>query len=318
MIDIYIDRISPITKLLDEVFYKSSIEDMKKFYFTYTKDEKEWLLFSDYYLDNEKPNNTITFTAMPNIINILDIKNIIKSIAPKDVKHTRNVNQDFIKLINSLPILNVVFIFEPRKYYLWDSKDELIFSLYEYINIIYAYIEYWLKNEPETKDKLDCLSKSIKCFEKLLFEEKKLKLLARMYLISLLGGYYSSFIHRETKLSSLVWFSDRDSTNEICNNLIRHLFQINLIDIIKKNIQFAFTRSNSESDEWYSELVRIPDYLTGTISSFDFYNKSGYDKETHHKMLKHHFSYNIVNTFLYRFKIDDEGLRIQRMLIIEN
>ena len=318
MIDIYIDRISPITQLLDEVFYKSSIEDMRKIYFSHTKNENDWLLFSDYYLEHEKPNDTITFTAIPHILNILEIKKIIKSIAPKDIKHTRNVNHNFIELINSLPILNVVFLFEPRKYYIWDSKNELISSLNDYIEIINEYIKYWNKSEPEKRDNLKRLSKSINCFTRLLVEEKKLKLLARLYLISLLGGYFGSFICRETNLSSLTWFSDRDSTNEICHNLIRHLFQINLIDITKKNIQFAFTRSNSDSDEWYSELVRIPDYLTGTISNFDFSNKSGYSKATFYKMLKHHFSYNIVNTFLFRFKIDDEGLRIQRMLVIEN
>lgn len=86
--------------------------------------------------------------------------------------------------------------------------------------------------------------------------------------------------------------SDRDSTNEICNNLIRDLFQINLIDITKKNIDFSFTSSNSNSDEWYEDLVRIPDYLSGTIASFDF-NRMTSTQDKFVKMLQLHFAFNI-------------------------
>jgi hypothetical protein len=135
-----------------------------------------------------------------------------------------------------------------------------------------------------------------------------------MFLISLLGGYVGSLLCRETNLSSLVWFADRDSTNEICHNLIRDLFQITLIDVTKKNIQFSFTTANSNSDEWYSEMTRIPDYLTGAVSSFDFNQNSVIDEKSA-QMLGFHFRFNIRNTFLYKFKIGDEGMRIQRMLI---
>ncbi len=135
-----------------------------------------------------------------------------------------------------------------------------------------------------------------------------------MFLISLLGEFIGGLIFRETDLSSLTWLSDRDSTNEICNNLIRDLFQITLIDITKKNIQFSFTRSNSDSQEWYEGMTRIPDYLTGTISSYDF-NRNAYEGIKFGKMLGAHFRNNFENTFLYRFIVDDEHIRLQRMVI---
>ncbi len=128
-----IDRISPLTTLLDDVFYRSSIKDMRNFFFNQIKTVKSWLLFSDYYIENEKPNNVITFTAMPHFADLMDIQDAIKLVAPKDVKHTRNINENFINLINLIPLINVVFIFEKKKYFIWDTHEELCQSLFEYI-----------------------------------------------------------------------------------------------------------------------------------------------------------------------------------------
>jgi hypothetical protein len=135
-----------------------------------------------------------------------------------------------------------------------------------------------------------------------------------MFLVALLGGYVASIICRETDLSTLAWLSDRDSTNEIGNNFIRDLFQITLLDVIKKNIIFGFTTSNSGSEEWYKEITRIPDYLTGAAAGFDFNGRQPVDHKTT-QMLGLHFSNNRKNTFLFRFNTDGERMRLQRMLI---
>ena len=309
-----VPRTSPITDLLDDVFYKSSIEDMRKFTFNQTRSVKSWLLFSDYYFEDERPNKVITFTAMPYFSDFLELQSLIKSVAPRDVKKTRTINEDFIEIINSLPIMNVVFSFEQKKYFLWDSNDEFKQEIFDYLERLKAYVSYWNRTEPERKKKLAHISKNINCLESLLRRGKKQKLIPPMYLVALLGGYVGSLLCRETSLSSLVWMSDRDSTNEICHNLIRDLFQITLIDIAKKNIQFSFTTSNSSSDEWYEEMTRIPDYLTGAISSFDF-EKNLIPKDKFSKMFELHFAYNIKNSFLYRFIADDERIRLQRWLI---
>lgn len=284
------DRISPISVLLDEVFYKSSIEDMRKFYFSATKGEQNWFLMSDYYFGDDKPNKVITFTAMPYCPYILDLKNVIKAVVPRDIKHTRSINTDFVELINLLPLINIVFIFDNKKHFIWR------------------------RTEPERTLRLNKITKNLHVLDGLLEKGKKLRIVSAMFLVSQLGGYVGSLICRETSLSSLIWFSDRDSTNEIGKNLVRNLFQISLIDITKKNIRFGFTSSNSGSDEWYEEMTRIPDYITGTISGFNFDENRAVDQKTA-QMLGLHFRGNTRNTFLYKFKVDDERIRLQRMLI---
>lgn len=311
-----IPRVSPITYLLDEVFYKSSIGHIRKNCLKNTKHVENWLLFSDYYFDNKKPNKVITFTAMPLFSDLVKLKALIKEKAPKDVKHTRDLNDDFIEIINSLPLLNIVFVFEQRKYLIWDSETDLEESILEYIEILKAYAKRWHNTEPERRTRICTVDKNLRCLERLVHEHKKMKLIASMYLISVLGGFVGSLLSRETSLQSLVWMSDRDSTNEICDNLIRDLFQITLIDITKKNIDFSFTSSNSNSDEWYEDLVRIPDYLCGAMASFDFKSMtSTQDKFT--KMLQIHFAFNIENTFLYQFKSEGKYVKLKRCILFQ-
>lgn len=308
------DRISPLSILLDEVFYKSSIQDMRRFYFSATKGEHNWFLLSDYYFGDDKPNKVITFTAMPSCPYILDLKSAIKAVAPKDIKHTRNVNRDFVALMDLLPLINIVFIFDNKKHFIWDTVEEAKETIREHIEVLRAYVDYWGTTEPERAPRLNRITKNLNVLESLLKGGKKLRILSAMFLISQLGGYVDSVISRETDLLSLIWFSDRDSTNEIGRNLIRDLFQISLIDVTKKNISFSFTSANSGSDEWYEEITRIPDYITGAVSGFNFDENRAIDQKTA-QLLGLHFRGNINNTFLYRFKIDDERIRLQRTVI---
>lgn len=308
------DCISPLSILLDGVFYKSTIKDMRNFYFSATKNEHMWFLFSDYYFGDEKPNKVITFTAMPSCPYILELQSAIKGVAPKDIKNTRSINTDFVTLINLLPLINIVFVFENKKHFIWDTISEAKAEILDHVKVLHAYIDYWQTTEPVTIPRLNKITKNLRSLESLLKRGKKLRIISAMFLISQLGGYVGSVICRETDLSSLIWFSDRDSTNEIGNNLIRDLFQISLIDITKKNISFSFTTANSNSDEWYEEITRIPDYITGAVSGFNFDENRAINKKTA-QMLGLHFRNNIKNTFVYKFKLDNERIRLQRMLI---
>ncbi len=308
-----IDRIFPISLLLDDVFYKSTIQDMRKFYFSATKKEDMWFLLSDYYFGEEKNNKVIAFTAMPSCPYILELQNAIKSVAPKDIKHTRNISRDFVSLIDLLSLINIVFIFENNKHFIWDNVAEAKNAIIEDIEVLRCYVQYWRDTEPATSPRLNKITKNLNVLEDLLKRGKKLRIISAMFMISMLGGYVGSLIWRETRLSFLIWFSDRDSTNEIGNNLIRDLFQISLIDITKANINFSFTTANSNSDEWYEDIIRIPDYLAGAISGFNFENYRANNKSA--QMMGLHFRKNVKNSFLYRFKTDDERIRLQRIII---
>src|ERR1035437_56099 len=302
-----IDRISPITVMLDEVFYKSSIHDMRSAYFGHLTHVKSWLLLSDYSLEGKKTNNVITFTALPMTADLQELQVLIKRLQPMDIKHSQTIAPGFIDLLHQLPLLTVSFVFDPSKYLAWNKSSEFQEYMVEYCEMLTAYIAFWRQGTPD-QERLDRLSKNVRYAQELLRQKKKVRVLCEAFLVSLLGGYVGSLLCRETALTQLCWLSDRDRTNEIGANLVRDLFQITLIDIAKKNISFSFTSANSGSDEWYAELTRIPDILAGTLAGFDFNNSRLHTaKPAAHPVIASYLCNNRSNCFIYRFCVGDEG-----------
>jgi hypothetical protein len=141
-------------------------------------------------------------------------------------------------------------------------------------------------------------------------------MMCEAFVIALLGGYVGSLLCRETALTNLCWLSDRDRTNELGNNFVRDLFQVTLIDIVKKNIMFSFTTANSNSEEWYADLIRIPDFITGAIAGFDFNNAGNHTaKPAALALIGAYLANNKSDCFNYRFHVNDKGMKVQRMMI---
>lgn len=313
--EIVIDRISPITTLLDEVFYQSSIEGMRRSYFRHLTDAKTWLVLSDYYLGNDKTNKVLTFTALPYVGDLPQLQGTIRSLAPRDFKHSRTINARFIELLHQLPVINISFIFQQDKYFVWNNSTEFQGYMADFCDILSDYIAFW-RQEALNQARLDKLEGNIEYARELLRSKKKIKLLCEAFVISLLGGYVGSILCRETALTDLCWLSDRDRTNELGRNLVRDFFQIFLIDIVKKSISFSFTTANSNSDEWYEELTRIPDIITGAIAGFDFRNSGNHTaKPAAQGVIGAYLCNNRTNCFTYQFVVNDNGVKIQRVMV---
>src|SRR6266498_503495 len=121
--EIAIDRISPLTSLLDDVVYQSSIDDMRV-YFQNAKFSDSWIILSDYYFGDDKPNKVITFTSLPYLGGLPQLQSIIRALAPRDIKHARSIDERFIEFLRQLPSLNISFIFQQDKYFAWASSGE--------------------------------------------------------------------------------------------------------------------------------------------------------------------------------------------------
>ncbi|MEW6290965.1 MAG: hypothetical protein AB1545_14035 [Thermodesulfobacteriota bacterium] len=313
--EVAIDRLSHITTLLDEVLFQSSIDDMRRAYFHHLKDLDSWMILSDYYLGNEKTNKVITFTVLPYLGAVPQLQTIIRALAPKDIKHTRSIDARLIEFLRQLPILNVSFIFQQDKYFAWTNSSEFQLYMAEFCEILSAYVAFW-RQDTTNHTRLDKLSRNILFAQGLLRQKKKIRLLCEAFLISMLGGYVASIVCREAALTNLCWLSDRDRTNELGDNLVRDFFQVTLVDIVKKNISFSFTTANSDSDEWYTELTRIPDLITGTVAGFDFDNSGNHMiKPAAWSVIGAYLANNKSDSFIYRFHVSSEGVKVQRMMI---
>jgi len=313
--EIHIDRISPITTLLDEVFYQSSIEDMRRAYFQHATSLDTWMLLSDYYFGDDKSNKVITFTALPYLGALPELQSIIRTLAPRDIKHARSIDGRFVEFLRQLPCLSISFVFQQDSYFAWSSSGEFQEHMADFCDILIAHVEFWRKDAINLA-RLDVVSKNIRHAQQLLRQKKQIRMLCEAFVVSLLGGYVGSLLCRETALTSLCWLSDRDRTNELGDNLVRDWFQIALIDIVKRNISFSFTTATSRSKEWYADLVRIPDIITGAIAGFDFDNAGNHTaKPAASSVIGAYLADNRSDCFLYRFRVTGDGMKIQRMMI---
>jgi hypothetical protein len=310
-----IDRLSPLTTLLDEVFYQSSIEDMRVAFFQKFRDIDSWTVLSDYYFGNEKTNKVITFTLLPYLGGFPQLQSIIRILAPQDIKHTRSIDARFIEFLRQAPILNISFVFQQDKYFAWSRSSEFQLHLDWFCEKLAVYIAFW-RESTTNQARLDRLARNTRHVQELLRQKKKIAILGEAFVVSLLGGYVGSLLCRETALTKLCWLSDRDRTNEVGENLVRDLFQVTLIDIVKRNISFSFTTANSDSEEWYAELTRIPDLITGAVAGFDFDNAGRHTaKPAALSVIGAYLAQNKSDCFFYRFRVNDEGTKIQRVMI---
>ena len=288
---------------------------MRSTYFQYFKDLDSWMILSDYYLGNEKTNQVITFTVLPYLGAVPQLQTIIRPLAPRDIKHTRSIAARLIEFLRQLPILNVSFIFQQDKYFAWTYSSEFQLYMAAFCETLSAYVAFWRRGTMNHA-RVDKLSQSIQYTQELLRQKKKIKLLCEAFVISLLGGYVASIVCREAALTNLCRLSDRDRTNELGDNLVRDLFQVTLVDIVKKNISFSFTTANSDSDEWNTELTRIPDLITGTVAGFDFDNSDNHTiKRAGWSVIGAYLANNKSDSSIYRFNVSSTGVKVQRMMI---
>ena len=159
--EIHIDRISPITTLLDEVFYRSSIEDMRRAYFQHVASLDSWMLLSDYYFGDDKSNKVVTFTALPYLGALPELQGIIRTLAPRDIKHARSIDGRFIEFLRQLPCLSISFLFQQESYFAWSSSGEFQEHLADFCDILIARVEFWRKDAINLA-RLDAVSKNIR------------------------------------------------------------------------------------------------------------------------------------------------------------
>lgn len=236
-------------------------------------------------------------------------------LAPRDIKHSRSIDGRFIELLRQLPILSISFLFQQDKYFAWTNSAEFQREMAAFCDTLAHYVTFWRMNSPN-QSRLDKISNNIAHVQELLRQKKQIKGLCEAFVVAVLGGYVGSLLCRETSLTNLCWLADRDRTNEVGENFVRDIFHVTLVDIVKRNISFSFTTANSNSEEWYADLVRIPDFITGAFAGFDFENNGKHTaKPAASSLIGAYLADNRTDCFCFRFQSTDDAIKLQRVMI---
>jgi hypothetical protein len=73
-----------------------------------------------------------------------------------------------VALMNLLPLISIVFIFDNKKHFIWDTVEEAKETIREHIEVVRAYVDYWGTTEPERTPRLNRITKNLNVLESLL------------------------------------------------------------------------------------------------------------------------------------------------------
>jgi hypothetical protein len=243
------------------------------------------------------------------------VSEYIKSIASRDIKNTRTVGEKFIEFLQLYPVINFSFILGDRQRIIGKDHTATRQFLKDTFQFIRQQYQEWLKNQPEQEEYYKRVDQKLKCCIQLVSNGKKIKQITDMLLVTFFGAYVSSKVIRNSEIEIFGWFSDRDSLNEVCDNFSIELFHYFFSGLTgAKPFQFAASPAGSLANPFYEELVRIPDYIAGTLADYNR-ETNEVSKEKFNTMLSNYMAENNHNNFIYRLFAELDTLYATRLTI---
>ncbi len=251
------DNEVPVIKLIYETFQKTTKDDLELNYFNKWGHANKWACFSDYSLEGKKPNDVITFSFFPHIVDMVMLSDLIKGLAPTEIKKASKINPDFISFIRDSPFLNFSIILSNHQYVFNDNRDQLKASMLFSIDQMLGNIPKWEKQNPHMSATHGIYITRLKEMRQLVERDKKIQLLKNMFLITSIGSILSTLICNRTNTEVFGWFSDRDGINDISKNFSINLFNSQFIQYLKnQDCKFLAAPASSADNEWYSEIIK--------------------------------------------------------------
>jgi hypothetical protein len=290
-----------ITYAIKEIIEKSTLEELKQFLKIVDK-STTWYLVSDYCFDDDnKISDTVTFSLILNHDKIENIKEYIKTFQPKDIKNSNDVKDGFLKYVLSPVVFNFSFVLKKSDNYFSNSLSNEIIE--NFIERLEYDIEKWIKDNPTTEDYFKKYKKRINLYK----EGKKSKsfnwkLMRKILIISSIASVIFYEIIKINKPLGICWISDRDAMVEKFDGISLDLACSNYLYLFlgdSSNAPFVdlaflpkvnFLTSKKDTIDDFEELVRIPDFLAGTIAEL-----KGTDYNFRHKKYYPVFFEAIVN-----------------------
>ncbi len=245
-------------------------------------DEAAWYVISDYcFGDKTKQNDTVSFTVLLHHDKLDNIKEYINHFAPKDIKSTRTVSVEFLQYINSPVSFSFTFVIDRKANLLRDyATDESMLSFLPAFRNVVSDIA---SNSTFQNGYVDGVMKRVKAFEAD-FSKKNFnsKLARQIYVVSAFASVVFEVLTIAKKPKYIQWISDRDALLERYDSFVFDLSYFLFLQgysahferkgnsvLMLDTPQFIFPEPVKSGKNHYDELIRIPDYLAGTLADLD-------------------------------------------------
>lgn len=265
-----------LVDMLISAFDKSSIDQFRQFLAKHSGVTK-WIIACDFVLNGfDALNDAYAYTFFPYNAEIKQLKANIKRIASKDFKKTKAINPMLAKFFQSGETFTLCLLTHKK------------FRPAGNINIVRLSLDNTINNMRSWQD-AEQQKPLIRQFEQLKERARSnnfnAQLMSTMLTATVLAAFCAVMLARERKIDFVGWFPDRDNIFTSYNSIAHHMFNVNFSSFcqrygidhrqVKLGIGLPEPDPFNLKQSWYDELVRIPDFVAGPLSGWDYTKNLG-------------------------------------------
>lgn len=233
-----------------------------------------WNVMSDYNLgDRNKQNDAFSFVILPNHDTLENIASYIATVAPSDIKASRTPSKGLLDYLSCPVSFSLNFVVERQSSYLKNAIS--IAEMKGLTDALQDIVREWAVAELPNATYYDALDRRLRLLAtELAGKNPSLKLLRKIFLVASFGAAVLGMVNNAKSPLAIRWISDRDAMfdrhNGIAFDLAWLFFQMmrrskdGVVDLRRPQVAFATPGMDGVTE--YSEFVRLPDYLAGTLA----------------------------------------------------
>ncbi|RHX83580.1 hypothetical protein [Leptospira stimsonii] len=304
----------PLLDCIDKVFEADIKEDFLTHYVKKHGGNVKWLIASDYQFDPQFHNVIITYSCFSYNKEFSSKLSDIRSTDQREIKKVRKIRRKYLVHLQKENVFSVSFILPKNKYIFWENQKDAKVIILDTLLSIESQIKDWEERKTGDPEYYESLKRKIKIIKNDLNGNKKIKEGIRAVVTSLLSAYICAKIALIFQCEVVGWFSDRDSVNDVYENISKDLSHINFNALVEPlETKFVVAGATSGSGNWYEELVLLPDLITGALSNFDSEKNESKTKK-HHEIMRHLLVKKKYNAYVIRVSLKNASYTANRVV----
>ena len=285
-----------------------------------------WTVVSDYCIgDLNKNNDVISLVVIANHATAAEICEYLGNVAPKDLKNTNQVPLGLLQYLTCPKPITFSLSFVLR-------RDEALLRRYlqtagmaDFLPDACEMMEAWRDNSADVNPYYDQAIKRFKLFEQDLRKKQVNEKLARqIHLAASAAAIVFHLVTESTRAGFLRWISDRDALLERYDMvvydiayfyflLLRSEHELPISDIegrLRLSVpEIIFEMPEKTGRHRFDEMVRLPDYLAGTLADINSDDMS-FSRAKFGTVLQHVFV-NSPNNWVIQLLSDAEKVTVR-------
>lgn len=251
---------------------RSIVEDLRRWFAPYPSGAGYYVV-SDYCLNDPKKNHDVyAFEILLNHDTQDAIEEYIRAVAPKDLKSSRTTSEGLGKYLVSPVAFSLSFVVSRETSALRDyfsSED-----IKAFVQAARELVQGWIENAPEHADYFGKVERRLRRLSlEMVRKQRSDRLIRQIFLVATFGSYVFDLLDIAKSPKAVKWISDRDAMFDRHDGLAFDLaFVIWLVSRSSRpgnpgavpHLTFGLPGMDGVND--YEELIRLPDYLAGTLA----------------------------------------------------